>query len=116
MTDTVRAAMARALAAIDGLQQLAEDIDDEWTYVNDLGEAWRSRLEAVAESRGDELLSGLYEAFTALAMPAIDVERARRGLTRVVGHLRGRQRFGVAAQCLDAPEVLLVERVVAAHR
>jgi hypothetical protein len=57
MTDTVRAAMARALAAIDGLQQLAEDIDDEWTYVNDLGEAWRSRLEAVAESRGDELLS-----------------------------------------------------------
>jgi hypothetical protein len=57
MTDTVRAAMARALDAIGGLQQLAEDIDDEWTYVNDLGEAWRSRLEAVAESRGDELLS-----------------------------------------------------------
>ena len=57
MTDTVRAAMARALDAIGGLQQLAEDIDDEWTYVNDLGEAWRSRLEAVAEGRGDELLS-----------------------------------------------------------
>ena len=57
MTDTVRAAIVRTLDAIDGLQQLAEDIDDEWTYVNDLGEAWRSRLEAVAESRGDELLS-----------------------------------------------------------
>lgn len=56
MPDTVRTALARALDALDGLQQLGEDVDDEWTYVNDLGEAWRSRLEAVAEASGDKAL------------------------------------------------------------
>ena len=53
MPDTVRAAVTRALDALDALQQLGEDVDDEWTYVNDLGEAWRSRLEAVADASGD---------------------------------------------------------------
>ena len=56
MPDTVRTAVARALDALDGLQSLGEDVDDEWTYVNDLGDAWRSRLEAVAEARGGEAL------------------------------------------------------------
>jgi hypothetical protein len=56
MPDTVRSALNRALDALDGLQQLGEDIEDEWTYVTDLGEAWRERLEAVAEARGDEPL------------------------------------------------------------
>jgi hypothetical protein len=53
MPDTVRAAVTRALDALDALQQLGEDVDDEWTYVNDLGEALRSRLEAVADASGD---------------------------------------------------------------
>ena len=57
MPDTVRAALARALDAFDDLQSLGEEVDDEWTYVNDLGEAWRSRLEAIAEARGDELIA-----------------------------------------------------------
>jgi len=56
MPDTVRSALARALDALDGLQQLGEDVDDEWTYVNDLGEAWRGRLETVVESSGDDPL------------------------------------------------------------
>jgi len=43
---------------------------------------------------GDALVSGLYEAFVAMAEDEVDVERARRALTTVVGHLRGRQRFG----------------------
>ncbi|HVV77964.1 MAG TPA: CHAT domain-containing protein [Mycobacteriales bacterium] len=42
----------------------------------------------------DALLSGLFEAFAAMADIDLDVERARRGLIAVVGHLRGRQRFG----------------------
>jgi len=41
MPDTVGTALARALDALDGLQERGEDIDDEWTYVNDLAEAWR---------------------------------------------------------------------------
>jgi hypothetical protein len=56
MPDTVRAALSRAIDALDGLQSLGEDVDDEWTYVTDLGDAWRSRLEAVAGARGDEPL------------------------------------------------------------
>ena len=57
MPDTVRSALGRALEALDGLQQLGEDVDDEWTYVNDLGDAWRSRLEAVADVRGNDPLA-----------------------------------------------------------
>ena len=56
MPDTVRSALDRALDALDGLQQLGEDVEDEWTYVTDLGAAWQSRLEAVAAARGDEAL------------------------------------------------------------
>lgn len=48
-------AIADALDAYGGLTELAEDIDDEWTYVTDLTVAWRGRLEAVAEARGDEM-------------------------------------------------------------
>ena len=35
---------------------LGEDVEDEWQYVQDLGEAWRDRLEAVATGAGDEAL------------------------------------------------------------
>jgi hypothetical protein len=56
MPDTIRSALERALDALDGLQQLGEDVEDEWTYLTDLGEAWRQRLEAVADARGDEQL------------------------------------------------------------
>ena len=44
MPDTVRSALDRALDALDGLQQLGEDVEEEWTYVTDLGAAWQSRL------------------------------------------------------------------------
>jgi hypothetical protein len=56
MPDTVRSVLGRALEALDGLQSLGEDVDDEWTYVTDLGDAWRARLETLSESRGDEPL------------------------------------------------------------
>ena len=56
MPDTVQSALDRALDALDALQQLGEDVEDEWTYVTDLGAAWQSRLEAVAAARGDEAL------------------------------------------------------------
>lgn len=46
--------LARALDAYDTLTSLGEDVEDEWTYVNDLSTAWRERLDAVASARGDE--------------------------------------------------------------
>jgi hypothetical protein len=45
---TLSLAIDRALAAYAELTELAEDIEDEWSYVNDLASAWRDRLEAAA--------------------------------------------------------------------
>lgn len=56
-SETIQAVIDRALEAYAGLTDLAEAIDDEWSYVNDLSAAWRSRLEAVAADRGDELVA-----------------------------------------------------------
>ncbi len=56
-SETISAAIDRALEAYGGLAELGETIDDEWSYVNDLGDAWRARLEAVAADRGDEPLA-----------------------------------------------------------
>ena len=47
---TVGEAIERALAAYARLTELAEDIEDEWSYVNDLSSAWGERLESAAGS------------------------------------------------------------------
>jgi hypothetical protein len=41
---TVDEAIGRALAAYARLTELAEEIEDEWSYVTDLSSAWRDRL------------------------------------------------------------------------
>jgi hypothetical protein len=51
---TVRIAIDRAAAGCEALGVLGEDIEDEWQYVQDLGQAWLTRLEASAAARGDE--------------------------------------------------------------
>ena len=51
---TIQDALSVALDAYDRLGGLGEDIEDEWPYVTDLGDAWRTRLEAVATARGGE--------------------------------------------------------------
>lgn len=48
---TIDAAVARALAAYASLTELGEEVDDEWSYVNDLATAWRDRLDEVASAR-----------------------------------------------------------------
>jgi hypothetical protein len=56
MTDgtdrTIEAAIGRALTAYDALVELGETIDDEWSYIQDLSDAWRERLAAVVAERG----------------------------------------------------------------
>lgn len=56
MTDSLAIVdlLARALDAYDTLTSLGEDVEDEWSYVNDLSTAWRERIDAVASARGDE--------------------------------------------------------------
>jgi len=44
---TVAEAIERALAAYADLTELGEEIEDEWSYVNDLASAWRDRLDEV---------------------------------------------------------------------
>lgn len=59
---TIADQLAAALRAYEELVSLAEDIDDEWTYVTDLSAAWGERLESVIEERGDEPLGVLEQA------------------------------------------------------
>jgi hypothetical protein len=48
---TADEAIDRALAAYTQLTERAEEIEDEWSYVNDLSSAWRERLELAAGAR-----------------------------------------------------------------
>ena len=50
--ETIRDLIERALDAYAVLEELGEEIEDEWPYVADLTDAWRTRLDAVATHRG----------------------------------------------------------------
>jgi hypothetical protein len=54
VSDTIRDVIDRALDAYAALTELGEDVEDEWTYVNELAEAWRDRLDAVVAVRGED--------------------------------------------------------------
>ena len=54
MPDTIQATVDRVLEAYDALAELGEDVEDEWSYVNDLAAAWRARLEEVGDLGGAE--------------------------------------------------------------
>lgn len=51
---TIGHAAQQALDAYEALAELAEDVEDEWTYVTDLSAAWRARIESVIAERGSE--------------------------------------------------------------
>jgi hypothetical protein len=55
--ETVGAAARLAVDGLLALGALGEDVEDEWQYVQDLVDAWRSRLEEVEAARGDESLA-----------------------------------------------------------
>jgi hypothetical protein len=57
MPETVQPVIDRALSAYADLVGLGESIEDEWSYVNDLAEAWNQRLAEVGELRGPEQIS-----------------------------------------------------------
>jgi hypothetical protein len=51
--ETVRDALDRAREAYTTLAELGEEVDDEWSYVNALADAWRDRFDEVDAARGD---------------------------------------------------------------
>ena len=70
--DTVGDAIGASRPAYDALTALAEDVEDEWSYINDLSTAWNDRLDEVAEARGHEPAAGS----VAEAVPALIAEAA----------------------------------------
>lgn len=60
-----------ALAAYEDLAGLAEDIEDEWTYVTDLHAAWRERIERLIDERGTDSVTALQEAAIGRAIDEI---------------------------------------------
>jgi hypothetical protein len=50
-------ALAAARDAYDGLVERGEEVEDEWSYVNDLAEAWRGRFDEVEAARGDDAVT-----------------------------------------------------------
>jgi hypothetical protein len=55
--EILRTSIDRAIEAYAELTELGERIEDEWSYVNDLSDAWRARLDDVIALRGDEPLA-----------------------------------------------------------
>jgi hypothetical protein len=50
----IRDLLERAVLAHRALADRAEEVEDEWSYVNDLHEAWSTRLADLVDRRGDE--------------------------------------------------------------
>jgi hypothetical protein len=55
--ETIQTAIDRVTQAYTGLVELGEAIDDEWSYVNELSEAWRERLDELRADRRDQPIS-----------------------------------------------------------
>lgn len=79
--DTVADAIAAAQPAYDALAELAEEVEDEWSYINDLAAAWRDRFDEVAAARGHEpAADGVAAAVDALATEAAAVDDPHRAI------------------------------------
>jgi len=61
-----------ALAAYAGLLSLAEDVEDEWTYVNDLSAAWQAQIGELVDEQGAKPATALEEAAIRRAIEEIE--------------------------------------------
>ena len=74
-------AISAASAAYDGLAELAEDVEDEWSYVTELADAWRDRMAEVADARGNEPAgAGVAEAVAALSAEVAAIDDPHRAI------------------------------------
>jgi hypothetical protein len=78
---SIAAVLAAAGVAYDELQARAEDIEDEWSYINDLADTWRSRFDDVAAARGAEPApTGVPAALEALTAEAAAIDDPHRAI------------------------------------
>jgi hypothetical protein len=69
--ETIRDLIDRALEAYAVLEELGEEIEDEWSYVADLSDVWRTRLDSVSGHRGADDASDEASAAIDLAVDEI---------------------------------------------
>jgi hypothetical protein len=69
---TVDAVLDRALAAYAYLAERAEAVDDEWSYIQDLTEAWRDRFDEVRTTRGTQPVDEVVVSAIDTAIAEID--------------------------------------------
>ena len=78
---SVADAITAASAAYDAMAELAEDVEDEWSYVTDLADAWRERLAEVADARGHEPAGdGVAEAVAILSAEVGAIDDPHRAI------------------------------------
>ena len=78
---TVADAIELVRTAYEDLTALAEDVEDEWSYVNDLSSAWTDRLDEVAARRGsDAAPDDVGKAAHALASEIVSVDDPHRAI------------------------------------
>jgi hypothetical protein len=79
--NTIDDAIAAARPAYDQLAALAEDVEDEWSYINDLAAAWTERMDDVAEARGAEPApAAVAEAVSVLVAEAAAIDDPHRAI------------------------------------
>jgi len=71
--ESIREALDRALDAYAVLAELGEGIEDEWSYVNDLTDAWRTRFDEVSARYGEDDASD--EASAAIDRAIDEIQR-----------------------------------------
>lgn len=78
---TIADAIGAAQVAYDTLTELAEDVEDEWSYVNDLATAWRDRFDEVVAARGHEPAGvGVAAAIEAMADETAAIDDPHRAI------------------------------------
>ena len=68
---TVGHLVREVLAAYEDLESLAEDIEEEWTYVTDVAAAWREQIGALIDERDSEPVTELEAAAIGRAIEEI---------------------------------------------
>lgn len=54
MPETLQTVVDRALESYASLVALGEELEDEWSYVNELSESWHERLTEIVDRRGGD--------------------------------------------------------------
>jgi hypothetical protein len=79
--ETLEQGLDRWLAAYDAIAELGEDVEEEWSYVNDLANAWRARMQELVGRRADEPIApALTDALDVLIAEMALIEDPHRAI------------------------------------